>query len=71
MTDKPEVWGNGCECWVTPRHTHYVYYGATEPGSACEFNPDCPMHGVEILCTEDCPEDCRVRSLGDTEDDDE
>jgi hypothetical protein len=33
-----------CECWPTPRHMHYVYYGITEPGSAWEWNPDCPVH---------------------------
>lgn len=43
MTE-PEVWGVGCECWVTPREQHYVYYGITEPGSAAEWNPECPKH---------------------------
>lgn len=33
-----------CECWPTPVHMHYVYYGITEPGSAWEWNPDCPVH---------------------------
>jgi hypothetical protein len=33
-----------CECWPTPEHMHYVYYGATEPGSAWEWNPNCPAH---------------------------
>lgn len=42
---KPEVWGGGCECWVTPEHLWTTHYGAVEPGSQLEFNPDCPKHG--------------------------
>jgi dCMP deaminase len=41
----PEVWGNGCECWVTPEHLWTTHYGAVEPGSQLEFNPECPKHG--------------------------
>lgn len=41
----PEVWGGGCECWVTPEHMWTTHYGAVEPGSQLEFNPDCPEHG--------------------------
>lgn len=33
-----------CECWPTPASMHYVYYGAIEPGSAWEWNPDCRAH---------------------------
>ena len=44
-TGAPEVWGGGCECWVTPAHTWFRYGGAIEPGSAIEYNPECPMHG--------------------------
>lgn len=40
-----EVWGNGCECWVTPEHMWTTHYGAVEPGSQVEFNPNCPQHG--------------------------
>jgi len=36
-----------CECWPTPPETHYVYYGITEPVSAWEYNPECPVHGEE------------------------
>jgi len=45
LPPRPETWGDGCECWVTPEHQHYVYCGITEPGSAIEFNPGCPKHG--------------------------
>ena len=33
-----------CLCWPTPILMHYVYYGATEPGSAWEHNPACGVH---------------------------
>lgn len=36
----------GCSCWPTPEEYHFVHYGATEPGSAWEHNPDCPVHGT-------------------------
>ena len=44
-TGKPEVWGNGCECWVTPEHMWTTHCGAVEPGSQVEYNPECPKHG--------------------------
>lgn len=44
-TAEPEVWGGGCECWVTPEHMWTTHYGATEPGSQIEYNPECPKHG--------------------------
>jgi len=34
-----------CECWPTPPETWTTHYGAVEPGSAIEFNPECPAHG--------------------------
>lgn len=34
-----------CECWPTPEHMQFNHYGAVEPGSAMEYNPDCPEHG--------------------------
>lgn len=34
-----------CECWPTPPEMWTTHYGAVEPGSAIEFNPDCPAHG--------------------------
>ena len=43
-SDKPEVWGDGCECWVTPEHMWFRYGSAVEPGSQVEWNPDCPKH---------------------------
>lgn len=42
-----EVWGNGCECWVTSGHMWTTYGDAVEPGSQIEYNPVCPMHGEE------------------------
>lgn len=48
----PEVWGDGCECWVTPEHMWLSaascgYGSGYEPGSQIEFNPDCPKHGYD------------------------
>ena len=42
---KAEVWGDGCECWVVPAHLWTTHYGAVEPGSMVEYNPECPEHG--------------------------
>lgn len=39
-----ETVGGGCECWVVPEHLWTTHYGAVEPGSAVEHNPDCPQH---------------------------
>lgn len=33
-----------CLCWPTPPHMWTTHYGAVEPGSAIERNPDCPAH---------------------------
>ena len=41
-----EEWGGGCKCWVTPEHMWTTHYGAVEPGSQLEYNPECPEHGV-------------------------
>jgi hypothetical protein len=41
---EPEVWGNGCECWVTPERDWTRYGSAVEPGSQVEWNPECPKH---------------------------
>ena len=38
--------GDTCLCWDVPADYHFVHYGATEPGSAIEQNPDCPVHTV-------------------------
>jgi len=48
MTER-EVWGDGCECWVTPERywlsaASCGYGGGYEPGSQVEWNPDCPKH---------------------------
>lgn len=37
-----------CECWPTEEKYHFVHFGATEPGSAIEFNPECPQHGETL-----------------------
>lgn len=42
--EDPQVWGNGCECWVTPERMWHTHYGAVEPGSQFEWNPECPKH---------------------------
>ncbi|UKD55129.1 hypothetical protein L3Q65_46005 [Amycolatopsis sp. FU40] len=34
-----------CICFVTPESQWTTHYGATEPGSQMEPNPDCPAHG--------------------------
>lgn len=37
-----------CECVLLPEEFHTTHYGATEPGSTHEFNPDCPAHGYDM-----------------------
>ncbi|WP_281270749.1 hypothetical protein [Amycolatopsis palatopharyngis] len=34
-----------CECFATPESGWTVHYGAVEPGSQLEYNPDCLVHG--------------------------
>lgn len=46
-TQEPEVWGGGCECWVTPESDWFRYGSAVEPGSQVEWNPECPMHPAD------------------------
>jgi hypothetical protein len=42
MTAAPE-----CTCtWTDPKYW-FTHYGATEPGSQMEFNPDCPLHRAD------------------------
>ena len=36
---KPE-----CECWLTDEKYWFTHYGAVEPGSQMEPNPDCREH---------------------------
>lgn len=33
-----------CECFWTDPSTWTTHYGATEPGSQMEWNPECPVH---------------------------
>lgn len=36
--------GTACTCyWVDPKYW-FTHYGAVEPGSTMEPNPDCPEH---------------------------
>lgn len=37
-----------CLCWLLPVSDHFVYYGATEPGSTHDYNPDCLLHGPAL-----------------------
>ena len=34
-----------CECPWMPEHMWTRHYGAIEPGSTQEYNPECPVHG--------------------------
>lgn len=34
-----------CECFITPESMWTIHFGAVEPGSQFEFNPECPAHG--------------------------
>lgn len=35
-----------CTCfWVDPKYW-FTHYGAVEPGSQREYNPECPEHGI-------------------------
>jgi hypothetical protein len=43
----PELMAGTCLCWEVPVEYHFTHYGATEPGSTHEFNPDCPAHALE------------------------
>lgn len=56
-TPEPPKWGNGCECWVTPESMWTTHYGAVEPGSQIDYNPDCPMHGAAPTPEHDDQED--------------
>jgi hypothetical protein len=43
----PELMAGTCLCWLVPEDLHFIYFGATEPGSAQEHNPDCPVHPLQ------------------------
>jgi hypothetical protein len=45
----PELMAGTCLCWEVPEQYHFVHYGAVEPGSTHEFNPDCPVHGQNVV----------------------
>ena len=39
-----------CQCWVTPEWQWTKHYGAVEPGSQWEPNPECPVHFPGTSC---------------------
>jgi len=41
----PELMARTCLCFEVPESMWTTHYGAVEPGSTHEFNPDCPVHG--------------------------
>lgn len=44
----PELLATTCLCWEVPAHLWTTHYGAVDPGSTHQFNPDCPAHGPEV-----------------------
>ncbi len=51
--DHRPVVGDGCQCWITPPSTWTTHFGAVEPGSQVEQNPQCrehAMHALAIWC---------------------
>lgn len=44
----PELMTGSCLCWLVPERMWTTHYGAVEPGSTHEFNPECPAHGSDI-----------------------
>lgn len=44
----PELMAGACLCWPLPESMWTTHYGAVEPGSTHEFNPGCPVHGLEL-----------------------
>lgn len=42
-----------CTCPYVPEKYHYVYYGITEPSSAQEWDPGCPVHRPYVMPRED------------------
>lgn len=45
-----------CECPEAPEHLWTTHYGAVDPGSMIEHNPECPVHRVD-------PQDSRLPDL--------
>lgn len=37
-----------CECWPVPEKYHTTHYGATDPATTHQWNPDCPAHSDPI-----------------------
>ena len=57
-----------CECfWVDPKYW-FTHYGATEPGSMMEPNPECPEHFPKgALVFSDWADFLPVKETHDTE----
>lgn len=34
-----------CECFPLHEKFHTTHYGATDPNTTHEYNPECPKHG--------------------------
>lgn len=45
-----------CTCTQTDPKYWFVHYGAVEPGSQWEQNPDCPVHGTDPLTYQEVPD---------------
>lgn len=60
-----------CACWMTDPSTWFTYYGAVEPGSQWEWNPDCPVHRARWADCQACghpadpagPQPCELGGL--------
>lgn len=57
-----ELMAETCLCWLLPPSQHFVYYGATEPGSTHEWNPDCLVHARKL--TEELLRNSALANLG-------
>lgn len=44
----PDLMATTCLCQEVPESMWTTHYGAVEPGSTHEFNPDCPVHGPDV-----------------------
>jgi len=55
-----------CTCfWTDPKYW-FVYYGAVEPGSQIERNPDCPVHrGPDVAAQQEVLAEIAAEADGD------
>jgi len=49
VTLRPPVREDGCACDPTPPSQWTTHAGATEPGSAIEYSPACPIHSQHVF----------------------